>query len=250
MNRILIVDDTKAERDCIKALIDRFDLPLEPTEASNGREALQMLDIKRYDILLTDVKMPFMDGLELCKVALNRYPTLKAVIFSGFDEFEYAKTAISLGVKEYFLKPISPEEFCKSITWLITEIATQNRHIEHQNDNESPLSHFQGSRVETIKRYIYNNYDKDLSLDALAKVVYLHPDYLNRIYRAETGVTLNKFIKDYRMKRAMELLKSSHLKIRDICNAVGYKNYSYFCHCFRKHFGASPERIRQGNNFK
>jgi len=226
----MIVDDTKTERDCINYLIDRFNLPLDSKEASNGKEALQLLEAERFDILFTDVKMPLMDGLTLSKTALIHQPDLKIVIFSGYSEFEYAKTAIKLGVKEYLLKPLNPDEFNICMSNVLSEMSVP--------------STTRNSRVETVKQYIYRNYHKELSLDMLAALVYVHPDHLNRIFKSESGVTLNKFIMTYRLEKASDLLKKTHMKIRDVYTAVGYKNYSYFCQCFRKHFGVSPEKIR------
>ena len=228
--KIMIVDDTKTERDCIKYLIGKLNCPLEVSEACNGNEALRLLDIKSFDILFTDVKMPFMDGLALSEAALNRHPQLKIIIFSAYDEFTYAKTAVSLGVCEYLLKPIDPEEFRNCIKKVTSGIS-------------SPAT--QGNRVETVKQYIYQNYEKDLSLDTLAQLVFIHPDHLNRIFKSETGTTLNRFIKAYRMEKARDLLECSHIKIKDIYNAVGYSSYSYFCQSFREHFGISPNKIRK-----
>lgn len=231
MHKIMIVDDTKTERDCIRFLIDRFKLSLEASEACNGNEALQLLSDERFDILFTDVKMPFMDGLALSKAALYHNPKLKIIIFSAYDEFEYAKAAVGLGVSEYLLKPIVPEEFHNCIKKVLSEIP--------------PPPAVQSDRVETVKQYICQNYDKDLSLDLLANMVFVHPDHLNRVFKQETGTTLNRFIRAYRMEKAKELLESSHIKIREVSLAVGYKNYSYFCQSFREHFGTSPKKIRK-----
>jgi two-component system, response regulator YesN len=79
-------------------------------DAADGEMALSLLETTRPDVLMTDIKMPFMDGLQLCKIVRERMPWIKIIILSGHDEFEYAHEAIKLGVKEYLLKPITVED--------------------------------------------------------------------------------------------------------------------------------------------
>ena len=78
--------------------------------AHNGLEALEMAEEEQPDVVMTDIKMPFMDGLELSRRLKEQYPTIKIIIFSGFDQFEYAKEAIRLEAEEYILKPIDADE--------------------------------------------------------------------------------------------------------------------------------------------
>lgn len=119
MYRILIVDDEKNERDCILYLLKNCGFELEIKEAEDGVEALQILKIWPAHILFTDVQMPRMDGLELIREALNLYPDIRPIIFSGYADFAYAKTAISLGVENYILKPVVPDELSKTLTSLL-----------------------------------------------------------------------------------------------------------------------------------
>ena len=79
-------------------------------DAENGQEALEKVEALEPDVILTDIRMPYMDGLSLAERVRQRYPSIKIVIFSGYDEFEYAKQAIKLNVTEYILKPVNVEE--------------------------------------------------------------------------------------------------------------------------------------------
>ena len=107
----LIADDSAAELDVILYLIKKYNLPLTPAVASDGEEELNYIQKTPVDLLITDIRMPFMDGLVLADKALAVNPRLKIIISSGYQDFSYAKTAISLGVEEYLLKPIQPREF-------------------------------------------------------------------------------------------------------------------------------------------
>lgn len=106
MYSILIVDDEKKEREGIKKLIKRYEYPLEVELAQNGEEALNLIKEKSFDILLTDIKMPYMNGIQLIDEVRRLGLNPICIIYSAYGEFEYAQEAISLGVKEYLLKPI------------------------------------------------------------------------------------------------------------------------------------------------
>lgn len=500
--RMLVADDSRVELECVQHLVRKYGFPLELRCAVNGREALDTLSQEPFDLLLTDIKMPFMDGLALSKEALAMFPDLKIIIFSGFNEFEYAKTAMGLGVQDYLLKPIDPEEFERSMERILRRTReqqaqraqsrsnaqyarqfllhriihgadpaetpgvpkkaldflggyghlalleldknffrdpsmdydqyfasrlplrfealhiSQTQHLfllekdaagaplerqalaqaaadlcgaigqdfgigchialsaplgpgdslaqvyhaletlvekrfffPHQpvlfNDPEAedtaPLAlsfldqverdiqerslsvlkvHLEqffellqssvvfsqheallffadllselstlfpperrpsiaeriaeiasvqditaliemvrgvldalepqelasggASRSELVKQYIHSHYDRDLSLEELAKAVYVHPHYLCRMFKKETGENLNKYIKAFRMEKARQLLRETPMKVSAICKAVGYQNLSYFCQNFREFYGTSPERFRKG----
>ena len=111
MFRILIVDDEKIEREGIRFLISKYEFELDEVEAENGSEALEILDKSKFDILITDIKMPFMDGLQLAHRARIINPDIVTVIFSAYGEFDFARKAIDSKVQHYILKPIDPDEF-------------------------------------------------------------------------------------------------------------------------------------------
>ena len=122
MYKLLIVDDERIERNGIKYLLEEEKFELEIYEAGNGRDALEFLKKNKVDILLTDVKMPFIDGIELIRQAAPLFPEMKIIIFSGYSEFEYAKFAMKMGVEDYVLKPVDPEEFSATMNKIIGEL--------------------------------------------------------------------------------------------------------------------------------
>jgi two-component system response regulator YesN len=98
--------------------------------------------------------------------------------------------------------------------------------------------------IEAVKKYIYENYNKEISVDYLAEMVFMAPSYLSHVFKKETGQNLSKFIKAYRMEKAREMLEETHNKIVNISLEVGYPNVSYFCQSFREYFGVSPQKFR------
>lgn len=115
MLTILIVDDEKLERNGIKFLLNKENADFHILEAVNGKDALGVLSAEHVDILLSDVKMPYMNGLELAKQAKELNPAVEIVIFSGYNDFFYAKEALKYGVVDYVLKPVDPEEFHRTL---------------------------------------------------------------------------------------------------------------------------------------
>ena len=109
--KIMLVDDEEEVRKSIIKKIDWADAGFEVVgDAENGEEALEKLELLEPDVVVTDIRMPYMDGLALTEKIRQRYPSTKVVIFSGFDDFEYAQRAIQLNVTEYILKPVNVEE--------------------------------------------------------------------------------------------------------------------------------------------
>lgn len=114
-------------------------------EASDGELAYPMILKEKPDILLTDIKMPFMDGLELSRLVKQELPDTKILIFSGYDEFEYAKEAIRIGVTEYLLKPVSSEQ-------LLEVMRRISKQIEQDREEREILRQYQEDMKENVER--------------------------------------------------------------------------------------------------
>lgn len=117
---ILLVDDDNIERSGVRFLIDRGKMPLDILEAPNGRKALDIIRERKIDILFTDVKMPYMDGLELSAIVYKEFPQIKIIIFSAYGEFEYAKKAMAAKAINYLLKPIDVAEFASVMDTVVS----------------------------------------------------------------------------------------------------------------------------------
>ena len=116
MYSVFLVDDEPILLEGIRSKIDWESIGLNfAGEATDGEIALSMMQEIKPDILITDVKMPFMDGLELSSAIKKIQPWIKIIILSGHDEFDYAKKAISIGVEDYLLKPFTANEVIESL---------------------------------------------------------------------------------------------------------------------------------------
>ena len=124
--RVLLADDEEEIRTGISRKIDWASLGFALVgEAGNGEEALELAEQLRPDVVLTDIKMPFLDGLELCRRLRVSLPGARLVVFSGFDDFEYARQAVSMGVSEYILKPINAPELTRVLETLRDQLDRQ-----------------------------------------------------------------------------------------------------------------------------
>ncbi|MGG6311005.1 response regulator transcription factor [Paenibacillus macerans] len=235
MMNVLVVDDEATEREGIKNLIHQYKFPCQVLEAENGYAAGKILNRHAVDLLITDVKMPMMNGLELSELARKTQEDLKIVICSGYSEFEYARSAIKLGVVNYLLKPLIIDEFLE-----VMENVTQEKPYTAP-DHETEESKV----IRQVKQFIRDHVQRDISLSEAANEVFLSPGYLSILFKKETGVNFSKYLTDYRLRRADYLLLHSNMKINDIAASVGIENPSYFCKLFRNKYGVSPLQYRE-----
>lgn len=131
MLKIFLAEDEVVVRETIKRMIPWEELGFELVgEAADGEMALPLLIRQQPDLLITDIKMPFMDGLTLARLAKKEIPGLKVVILSGYDDFNYAKQAIGIGVEDYLLKPITKNALIERLS----EIRSRYEHEKHRKN--------------------------------------------------------------------------------------------------------------------
>lgn len=133
MYRVLIVDDEDYVRGLLVKSVQNSELQVETAAAGDGKEALSLAALWRPDILITDIAMPFMNGLELIKKMQDAGISSKNVVISGYDEFDYARQAISLGVKDYLLKPFLPKEFVEVLGKMVKELDSQKALLQNMS---------------------------------------------------------------------------------------------------------------------
>ena len=152
--RIILVDDEEEVRKSIIQKIQWEAVGFEVAgDAENGRDALEKLEVLEPDVVLTDIRMPYMDGLALAEKIHQKYPSMKVVIFSGYDDFEYAQRAIKLDVTEYILKPVNAEE----LTALLKKIRRSlDEEIEQRRD-VSRLRESYRSSLPIIREHFLND---------------------------------------------------------------------------------------------
>lgn len=240
MYKVLVVEDEKIIRQGINVLIrDLTNGFLVAGEASDGKRALEILHHSTPDVLITDIRMPEMDGISLIDKARTLYPNLYIIIISGYDDFEYAKKAILNGVHNYLLKPINRAEFMKTMESVEQEL-NQNSFDQlgnvHQSDH--PI-------ISKISMYIVKNLDQEVSLETIAEIVNLHPSYFSQWFKEETGINFSEFVTTIRMNKAKQLLRDTELKVYEIAQLSGYQSEKHFMKIFKKNTKKTPSEYRR-----
>ncbi|NMA65689.1 MAG: response regulator [Clostridiaceae bacterium] len=131
MYKLLLVDDENGQLTALEYILNQLRPEYEVYTATDGQEALEVLASNKIDILFTDIRMPIVDGLQLVEKLFKRSMQLKAVIISGYDEFEYAQKAIRYGVKDYLVKPVSKSDL-KNVLCKIENILEEERNVKVQ----------------------------------------------------------------------------------------------------------------------
>ena len=233
MYRVMLIDDEQSARSLLKASInwERYDMEV-AGEAASGIEAINIIDEIVPDIAFVDISMPFMNGIEFTEVATKRYPGLKIIIMTAFDEFEYARQCIRLPVFDYMLKPFVRAEVEENLKKL-KDI------LDRTVKDTEPAVEIEPSSISQIKRYIEDNYtDSKLNLTSVAQIFGFSASYLSRKFKQDTGKNFVEYLNECRMKRAMELA-ASNMKMFSASTEVGIPDPNYFGRCFKKYTGQS-----------
>ena len=218
-------------------------------EAEDGKEALEILRKQQVDIVLTDVRMPVMDGIELARTINEQMPRTRVIVISGYDEFEYAREAMRFGVKDYLLKPVDIDELLERVNSLKREIIAEkesNRNLENTVLQEVKLENEwkKSWMVEKAKEYIQAHFHEDLKASEVANEMHITPNYFSMIFKKEMGKSFNEYLNDLKIEKAKHLLINTSDRVFEIAKEVGYKEYKYFVQVFRKKTGMTPTDFR------
>ncbi|MBU9728629.1 response regulator transcription factor [Diplocloster modestus] len=241
MIRTIILDDEKIIRKGIQKII-RENLPeLEVTASlQNGRECLEYLEISGADLIISDIRMPYVDGLELLKTLRNRGQQTDVFLISGFDDFDYCRTALKYGAQDYLLKPIDKNDFIRSLRAYIDR-CDENR---AGNRVDVKLNEDDRRTIREIKKYLRNHFSQDITLKELSDKFYMNPSYISQLFKKETGVTITEYLIRIKMEMAGIMLKDPAVRISDVSAQVGYKNPKQFASMFKKVMGLTPSQYR------
>ena len=255
MNAIL-VDDEEVAVNALKRRVDWVKYGIgEVLIAHSMQEAQALFRETPIDVMLSDIEMPQGSGLDLFEWVKLYYPAVECVYITCHPEFEYIQQALRLGSADYILKPIDYEELDRILTLLVERITRK------QTSREIPLPVLQklaaedrdrpgGDPVTVATNYIRQHIQENISLSDLAGRVYLNEQYLMRIFKKATGMSILEFITDERMHLARELLTDTDYPINRVADTVGYNNYSYFTRIFKRSTGMTPQGYRQTNGKK
>lgn len=236
MYRLVIVDDEKIVIRGIQVLLAKMNIDCEVVgTACDGREALEVVRRTRPDVLITDIRIPYLDGLSLIESAQEFLTGCDYIIISAYQEFSYARRALYLGALDYIDKPLTRDKLRDAFARLSQRRAGDRQTAGEDRNPAEPLSesvpHGEGTKNETIAGildYLGKNYQQDIGLSELSSITGLNPAYLSVLFKETVGTSFVKYLTNLRIERAKELLQKTSLRSADIAEAVGYNDPHYF----------------------
>ena len=244
MLKILIVDDETVVRRGIMLGIDWGQLGCAIVgEATNGEEGLALAKEHRPDLIITDIRMPRMDGIQMMNALRQLGFTTRVIMLTAYSDFSYAQSAIKLGADDYLLKPFRDQELLSAVTKILQK--------EKPLDLPSPdaimpaAATGKSKYVQEAIHYIARHYgDNDMGITAIAGHLNVSESYLSHVFKKETNCTVTGYLTQYRIHTAMKLLRDCRLKVYEIAQQVGYKDVTYFGSTFKKLAGMSPSEYQ------
>ncbi|SER56940.1 response regulator [Psychrobacillus sp. OK032] len=248
MKRVLLVDDERWVRKALMWSIRKLNLSLQIVhECANGLEALDWIKQNDVDLVLTDIRMPVMDGLTLVKELNKLDINLDCIVISVHDEFQIVQQAIRSGVTDYLLKPIEEEELRGCLEkWL-------NKQKDVGEEFKTPTivdDVLPASTIDQVLAYLEKTPLKQVSLTDAARSVHLNPSYLSQLFKQQLNTKFVDYLTELRIQEGKRLLLNTTLKMSEIAERVGYSEVAYFSNNFKKMTGYSPSEFRKSTKTK
>lgn len=254
MYRVLIADDEPIERMVISKIIrDEFKDQLEVVQAVNGREAIELFESKNFQIVILDIEMPGINGLEAAEKIRKIDKNCNIIFLTAFDEFNYAKKAITVRALDYLLKPSSEEEIIAIIEESIRLIGEQEDNskkkiydrtmiFENSVENLEPLR--TGVVKEEILQFIQIHYIEDISMQNVAEAMNYSDAYFCKLFKQCFNKGFTTYLSEYRVEKAKQLLIDITVNVKEISEKVGYNDSNYFTKVFKRIVGVTPSEYR------
>jgi YesN/AraC family two-component response regulator len=224
MKKAVIIDDEAPARKLLVNLIKKNHLPIEVVgTAAGGNEGLALIQAQRPDIVFLDIEMPDKNGLEVMASLQDNSTSLKIIIVTAYDHFDYARSSLRLGAKDFLLKPVDYRQLVEMMQRVIGYGYTAH------------------AAFNQLLEYVDENYIQNLSLESCANHVHVSPGYVTRLCRKYLGMGFKAWLNEVRIREAINLLQNTDLPIKEIARRVGYNNLNYFYRQFNAITGTTPK---------
>lgn len=219
-------------------------------EAGNGVEGLELIRRENPDIVITDIRMPMMDGLEMLRQA-RETNTFHSVILTGYSEFEYARKAISLQVTEYLLKPVDEDALYALLEKMVGGLRKERKKEEAVQlsqfkklsillQEEQEQTSGQNFYVSKALDIIHGQFDQRLSVETIAQQLDISTSYLSRKFKEVTAHSFVEYLNQYRVCKAAQMLRSGQYRVAEVAEKIGFASYKHFYNVFRDYMDMTP----------
>lgn len=244
MLKVLIVDDEPVVRKGIVLSVDWAGMGcLVVGEAGNGEEGLEAVERYNPSLIITDVRMPKMDGIEMMRELRRRGCKAHFIVLTAYSDFSYARSALQCGAEDYLLKPFRDQELVAAVEKV--------RRLQQESPTLTPqslLPLLKGDKSKYVLQalnYISQHYsNSDISITPIAASLGVSEGHLSHVFKKETSYTVIGYLTHYRIHMAMKLLSKGNLKVYQVAEQVGYRDVTYFGATFKKLTGFSPSEYQ------
>lgn len=247
-NSVILIDDEPMIVDNIKQYIKWDDLGYVVAGVFySGEDALSFLAHNNVDLVITDIQMGAVSGLDVCKYLKENAPKTKTVILSAHTNFNYAIEAMRYNAIDYILKTSTLGEITEKL------IRIRNEHLHFLLEEDSSDESFMKNAPKKVNHYliqnaldyIQENIEHDLSLETVSEYLHLSSSYFSKLFKTETGITFKNYMIKQKINYAKKLLKNPQYKIYDVADKCGYKSEQFFSAVFKAQCGYTPMEYRK-----
>ncbi|UQZ34368.1 DNA-binding response regulator [Paenibacillus sp. PK3_47] len=266
MWKVLLVEDEVFVRESVREIIAWEELGFTVSgEAGNGAEALDMIRQDAPDLVITDIIMPGMDGVELLRRTREEGFSPRFVMLTCMSDFEYVRQAMEYGASNYILKlSMSVNSLRETLRKISSELLRQQdsrdagasvpaKSADSSAGTQAPLlpeevtSH---PEIQKILQYIHDHYPQDITVKSMSQYVMMGENYVSTLFKKKTGQTLIHYLHQVRVNQAIQYLIHSDLPVYEVGNRVGFMNDNYFIKIFKRLTACTPSQFRQMNKGK
>ena len=214
-------------------------------EAANGKEALQVIQRTHPQVVLTDIRMPVMDGIALTEALRAEKNPPQVIYLTSYADFSYAQTALHLGVCDYLLKPVNEADLVKALAKIDRQEQTAPKDSISWDEGLKAAYHTGNPYVQAVLKRIEAGYQGRLSSEAIAAELGVSSSYLSRKLKEETGQTFGSLLAQYRLQKAIEMLQAGTWRVYEVAEQTGFGEYKNFTQVFKKYLHTTPKAFMQ-----
>ena len=242
--KVVIVEDEYYVR---KGIIQSFDWEKVGCEivgeASNGKTGIEVVEDSKPDLVIVDVEMPVMDGIEMVRHLKSKRCIAEFVFLTAHQQFTYVHSALKLEAVDYLLKPFRFEDLEECIRKVRLKIHKADTPLEEQIIFSQELQ-VKNGYIKSVIDYVRKHYSEEISNVTVAEELDINPAYFCRLFKKETGYTFGQYLTNYRIHVAEGLLANFDLRISEVAEQVGIPDSNYFSQVFKRAVGMTPKEYQ------
>lgn len=244
MYRMLICDDENYILEMLENNIKWNGMKIEVSDtAINGQIGFNKFNTGRFDIVLTDIRMPVMSGIEMARKIRQMDKNVQIIFLTSYEEFEYAKSAIEVNACGYVLKPFDENDLLGAVRVAVERLDHMAK-IPKDEKEEGGAAGEVNFIVNNVNKYIKDNIRKKITMKDVSEFLGYSPNYIGQIYKKNTGMYVTDYIIKVKMEYAKNLLKIPQNQVGMIADMLGYSDQAYFIKQFKEYYGVTPKIFR------